>query len=252
MLAAIVREKYKDVAAIKAEQPLIDWQGQLTVGTHRFKAALTARPWALIAECKKASPAKGVFPHNKEVGELAAIYANNGADTLSVLTDKHFNGTLADIAAAQAVCDLPILRKDFVIDSYQIYEARRVKADAVLLIAAILTDEQLCTYLEVAHSLGMDCLVEVHTQEELERVLRTPAEIIGINNRDLKSFVTDIRTTEKLMPLCAGRFVISESGVRTADDAQLLQAWGAKGILVGEGLVTAPDIALRTRELALC
>lgn len=251
MLDGIVKEKYKEVAQRKLEKPLADFQSNLKKGTQRFKQALLARGWALIAECKQASPSKGVFAHGKSVEQLAEIYAKNGADVLSVLTDKHFNGSLSDIAAAKAVCDLPILRKDFVVDTYQIYEARAVEADAILLIAAVLSDEEMITCLEIVKSLGMDALVEVHTLEELERVLKTPAEIIGINNRDLKVFKTNIHTTQKLLAYCQGKFVISESGIFTAEDALLVKSWGAKGILVGEGLVTAPDIAARTRELAL-
>jgi indole-3-glycerol phosphate synthase len=251
MLEAIVREKFKEVAEIKKLQPVEELQKNIKKGLHRFKNALTKREWALIAECKQASPSKGTFTHGKSVGELAAIYAKSGADVLSVLTDKHFNGKLADIAAAKAVCDLPILRKDFVVDTYQIYEARAVEADAVLLIAAVLSDAEILKCLELVKALGMDALVEVHTLEELERVLKTPAEIIGINNRDLKIFKTDIHTTQKLLAHSQGKFVISESGIFTAEDALLVKSWGAKGILVGEGLVTAPDIAARTKELAL-
>ncbi|MCE5284978.1 MAG: indole-3-glycerol phosphate synthase TrpC [Pelosinus sp.] len=251
MLDAILKEKYQEIKQKKQEKPLVGFQNSIKQGTHRFKQALMNRDWALIAECKQASPSKGVFTHGKSVGELARIYAKSGADVLSVLTDKHFNGSLTDIAAAKTVCDLPILRKDFVVDSYQIYEARAAEADGVLLIAAVLSDEKIVECLKLVKSLGMDALVEVHTLAELQRVLKTPAEIIGINNRDLKTFKTDIRTTQKLLAHSAGKFVISESGVFTAEDALLVKSWGAKGILVGEGLVTAPDIAARTRELAL-
>lgn len=251
MLDGIIKEKYQEVSKRKTEKPLEGFKKNIKIGTHRFKKALQAREWALIAECKQASPSKGIFTHGKSVRELAELYAKNGADVLSVLTDKHFNGSLSDISEAKAVCDLPILRKDFVVDEYQVYEARAVEADGILLIAAVLSDEEIAQYLKLIKELGMDALVEVHTLHELERVLKTPAEIIGINNRDLKTFRTDIHTTKELLTHAQGKFVISESGIFTSEDALLVKDWGAKGILVGEGLVTAPDIAARTQELAL-
>lgn len=252
MLEAIVREKYKEVTEAKVQRPLESFIKEIQPGKNRLRQSLTLSNWALIAECKLASPVKGTFRQGRKVGELAAIYAANSATALSVLTDKHFCGSLDDIAAAREVCSLPILRKDFIIDPYQIYEARFAQADAILLIAAILSDDQLRDYLDLAHELGMDCLVETHTLAELKRVLATSAFIVGINNRDLKTFTTDINTTHELLSYCnSERLVISESGVRTAADAMQLKAWGVKGILVGEGLVTAPDIAAKTRELAL-
>jgi indole-3-glycerol phosphate synthase len=251
LLDGIVKEKYKDVAQMKQERPLNTFRNEIKQGAHRFREALLARDWALIAECKQASPSKGVFTHGKSVKELASIYAKNGAAVLSVLTDKHFNGSIEDIAAAKEACDLPILRKDFVVDTYQIYEARAAEADGILLIAAVLNDEELIECLSVVKDLGMDALVQVHTLEELKRVLKLPAEIIGINNRDLKVFKTDIHTTEKLLMYAQDKFVISESGIFTACDALLVKSWGASGILVGEGLVTSPDIAAKTKELAL-
>jgi indole-3-glycerol phosphate synthase len=184
MLDGIIKEKYQDVAQQKQTKPLAGFNDTIKQGTHRFKQALMRRDWALIAECKQASPSKGVFSHGKSVSDLAEIYAGSGADVLSVLTDKHFNGSLADLAAARAVCDLPILRKDFVVDTYQIYEARAAEADGILLIAAVLTDEEIMECLGVVKSLGMDALVEVHTLEELERVLgrrlRLSASTTGI------------------------------------------------------------------------
>ncbi len=252
MLKAIVQEKYREVAGAKTLKPLESFIKELRPGKHRFRQSLAAASWALIAECKLASPVKGIFRQGRKVGELAAIYAANGATALSVLTDKHFCGSLDDITAARSVCCLPVLRKDFIIDPYQIYEARLVQADAVLLIAAILSDDELQQYLDIAHELGMDCLVETHTLAELKRVLTTSAYVVGINNRDLQTFTTDISTTRELLPYCNGeRLVISESGVRSAADALKLKMWGAKGILVGEGLVTSPDIAAKTQELLL-
>lgn len=217
-----------------------------------FRKALQSTPWALIAECKLASPSKGRLCTNHTVAELAQMYTKSGATVLSVLTDAHFCGTLAHIGEVKRVSSLPVLRKDFVIDAYQIYEARCAGADAVLLIAGILSDEQLGEYLVITESLGMDALVEVHTLAELQRVQQTSALIVGINNRDLTRFVTDINTTLQLLPYCdKERMMISESGIKNDADALRLKAAGTRGILVGEGLVTAADISEKVRELAL-
>ena len=252
MLKGIVEKKYGAVAAAKAERPLAKLMPKIVPGQHVFRQALKGSGWSLIAECKLASPAKGIFAAGRKVADLAAIYGENGATALSVLTDMHFKGSLADLAAARKVCKLPILRKDFVVDVYQLYEARAYQADAVLLIAAVLADDLLQECLTVAAELGLDCLVEVHTSEELARVIKLPVEIIGINNRDLTTFKTNIVTTQELMKQCRPeQLLISESGVRSAADAELLKSWGVNGILVGEGLVTAPDIAAMTRALAL-
>lgn len=221
-------------------------------GEFRFRKALQENPWSLIAECKLASPAKGRLCDRYTVAELAQIYTQAGATALSVLTDAHFCGHLAHIGEVKQVSRLPVLRKDFVLDAYQIYEARSAGADAVLLIAAILSDEQLQTYLALTESLGMDALVEVHTLAELERVQRTSALIVGINNRDLTRFVTDINTTLQLMPYCdQGRLIISESGIFTGEDTRRLRNAGVRGVLVGEGLVKASDIAAKAGELAM-
>lgn len=221
-------------------------------GEFRLRKALQENPWSLIAECKLASPAKGRLCDRHTVAELAQIYTQAGATALSVLTDAHFCGQLAHIGEVKQVSRLPVLRKDFVLDAYQIYEARSAGADAVLLIAAILSDEQLQTYLALTESLGMDALVEVHTLAELERVQRTSALLVGINNRDLTRFVTDINTTLQLMPYCEqGRLIISESGIFTGEDTRRLRNAGVKGVLVGEGLVKALDIAAKAGELAM-
>ncbi|CUH96982.1 hypothetical protein P22_3108 [Propionispora sp. 2/2-37] len=252
MLNKIVQAKYKEVEAAKIKLPLSNIRDNVEAGSHVFYNVFMQKDWSLIAECKLASPVKGIFHPGRTVADLAAIYNANGATALSVLTDCHFEGSLDDIGEAKKVSSLPILRKDFIVDIYQIYEARALKADAVLLIAAVLADDEIISCLKVADELGMDCLVEVHTLEELQRVLKTPANIIGINNRDLTTFTTSIHTTHELMQECeTGKLIISESGVRTQEDALLLKSWGVKGILVGEGLVTAPNIALRTRELSL-
>ena len=252
MLDKILALKYQEVTERKQAKPLNKILSEITPGTHSFHQALTDADWALIAECKLASPVKGILSPDRTVPELAQIYAANGATVLSVLTDSHFQGQLQHILAVKEVCSLPVLRKDFIVDVYQIYEARAAQADAVLLIAAVLNDALLKECLSRANELGMDCIVEVHSQEEMERVLALPAILIGINNRDLTTFKTDIATTQRLLnPLPQGRMIISESGVKTKEDALQLKNWGVKGVLVGEGLVTSRDVAAKTRELAL-
>lgn len=252
MLNSIVAKKRYEVANRKQQVPFASLRKAAKPGAFALSQALKSREWGLIAECKLASPAKGMLCEDYTVPELAKTYTEHGALALSVHTDPHFKGLLSDIAAVRAVTGLPILRKDFIIDEYQIYEARAAGADAILLIAAVLPDDRLLDFLHQAWSLGLDCLVEVHTREELHRVLKTPAELIGINNRNLKTFTTDISNTFDLLSDCqADRMVISESGIQSAGDARRLKASGVKGVLVGEGLVKAKNIGERTRELTL-
>ncbi len=251
MLNKITEKKRQAVEIAKVERPLNRLLKNITPGSFAFSKAIKQSEWALIAECKLVSPAKGQLCTDYSVLDLAKLYTKNGAIALSVHTDPHFAGQLEDIAAVRAVTELPILRKDFIVDEYQIYESRVAGADAILLIAHILSDDQLKEYIGIAHGLGMDCLVEVHTLEELERAQQTVATLIGINNRNLETFVTDIQNTFDLLPHCDGRrIVISESGVSTGTQAQRLEEAGVRGILVGEGLVKATDIGSMTRELA--
>lgn len=249
MLNQIVDTIRQQVAARKLIHPLASLSVQ--PGTFAFSQALAATDWALIAECKLASPSKGRLCQTHTVPELARIFTACGAVALSVHTSTPFLGKREDIAAVSAVSPLPILRKDFIIDEYQIYETRAAGADAILLIAAILNDAELNRYLATARSLGMDCLVEVHTLGELERVKQTNAETVGINNRDLTTFTTDIARTFDLLQHCDPRWrIISESGIHDIADARRLQKAGVKGVLVGESLVRAVDIANLTRALA--
>lgn len=250
MLFDIVAEKKEEVAERKRLYPLSRLETE--AGTFAFGKALRQPEWALIAECKLASPVKGRLCETRTVPELAGIYEQHGAAALSVHTDKHFLGALEDIGKVKEHSSLPVLRKDFIIDIYQIYEARAAGADAILLIAAILSRSQTDEFLAAARELGMDCLVEVHTREELETVRKTAAEIIGINNRNLKTFTTDIQTTFDLLAYAdRKKLLISESGIRTGSDARRLKKAGIRGALVGESLVVSGDIAAKTRELAL-
>ncbi len=251
ILAEIVGKKREIVAAAKAEMPLEKIKAKITPDTFRMSKKFKKGGWNLIAECKLQSPAKGRLNKTHTVEELASIYEASGASMLSVHTDPHFLGCNEDFIKVRQLVNLPLLRKDFIIDEYQIYEARMLGADAILLIARILTPEQLREYLYTAWSLGMDALVEVHDEADMRAALSTPAEFIGINNRNLKTFKTDIKQTLDLLP-CAdsNRVLISESGVFTVEDAKVLREAGCDGILVGEGLVRSPDIGTITRKLS--
>ncbi len=206
---------------------------------------------SLIAEVKRASPSKGVFREDFDPEEIARIYEENGATAISVLTDeKYFGGRPEHIGMIKSVSNLPALRKDFIVDEYQIYEARILEADAILLIAAILSDPQLRNYSGLAERLEMSALVEVHTEEELNRALDAGARIIGINNRDLRVFTTDLKITFDLIDkIPEDRTVVSESGINTREDVLRLKDAGADAILVGEALIRERDIGKKVREL---
>src|SRR5438876_11716662 len=220
-----------------------------------FEGALRPSPGAvrLIAEVKKASPSRGVLAEDLDPATLAATYAAHGADAISVLTDeKYFHGSLDDLRRVRAAVDVPLLRKDFTIDEYQLWESRAAGADAVLLIVSILEPARLAELLAAAKGLGLAALVECHTAAELDQALAVGSRIVGINNRDLATFETRIRTTLELLPLIPpGPIVVSESGFFTAADVRRVVAAGAHAILVGEGLVRANDIPAKLRELTL-
>jgi indole-3-glycerol phosphate synthase len=213
--------------------------------------AAAAPEIALIAEVKRRSPAKGDLKLGADAPALAASYCGAGASAVSVLTDERFfSGADADLVAVRGRIPAPVLRKDFTIASYQIYEARALGADAILLIVSLLTDALLETFLATADRLGMDALVEVHSEEEARRAGRIGATIIGINNRDLATFTVDLGTTERIRPLLpASATVVAESGILTRADVERVRAAGAHAALVGEALVTAPDPASKVREL---
>ena len=250
MLNQIVVAIREQVATLKQTRALDP--ASIAPANFALSRTLEAANWSLIAECKLASPAKGQLCESLSVPELAKIFTDNGASALSVHTSAPFKGKLSDIAAVRDVSPLPILRKDFIIDEYQLYESRAAGADAILLIAAILTDAELNQFLATANRLGMDCLVEVHSLAELDRVKGTSASLVGINNRDLTTFTTDIANTFSLLPHCEPHWrLISESGIRSRSDAMQLKQTGIDGILVGESLVKAVDIAAHCRDLAL-
>lgn len=253
ILDEICAKKREEVAARKATAPLKKLQEAAaeTPPPRRFLAALREPGISMIAEIKRASPSKGVFVENVDAVELAAVYERSGARAVSVLTDEpFFRGTLEDLRVVRANVALPCLRKDFVIDEYQIYEARAARADAVLLIVRILSDSQLSDYLKLAGLLGMDALVETHNADEIGRAIKAGAHIVGINNRDLDTFEVRLNTTLELKKLVPGGLaLVSESGIHTRRDVCLLEDGGVDAILVGEALMTSRDIGAKIREL---
>ena len=248
ILAEIVENKRHLVAEAKSNLPLDEVKAKLSCGNFKMSQTIKKGSWSLIAECKLQSPAKGRLNATHSVLELAHIYENNGAAMLSVHTDPHFLGNNEDFIKVRSEIAIPLLRKDFIIDEYQIFESRLLGADAVLLIVRILTPEMLKHFLSIAWSLGMNALVEVHDKADMATALETSANFIGINNRNLKTFTTTIDNTIELLPYAdMSRTLISESGVFTVEDVNKLKDAGCDGILVGEGLVRATDIAEQTR-----
>ncbi|MBA7694158.1 Indole-3-glycerol phosphate synthase [subsurface metagenome] len=255
MLNRIITQKKVEVKEGKKSMPLSCLEEQIAQQEAPLDLALALRGSRvqLIAEVKKASPSRGVLCPNFNPVELAKTYAQGGATAISVLTDeKHFQGSVDHLTAIRKDVKLPLLRKDFIIDTYQVYESRACGADALLLIVAILSQEQLEELLSLSHSLGLKCLVEVHSEGEVERALLSGAEIIGTNNRDLNTFTTDINTTRRLLPLIPPRrIVVSESGIKSRSDVEKLKDWGVNAVLVGEALVTSGDILSKMKELTL-
>ncbi len=260
ILDKILSHKRSEVERQQIKIPLEKLQPALerAPAPRDFAAALRqGEHIALIAEVKKASPSRGVLLENFDHLALAQTYAEHGAAAVSVLTDsRFFQGSLKFLEGIRKLpgWPLPLLRKDFIIDPYQVYEARVYGADALLLIVAALDDENLAALLSLTQELGMHALVEVHTAAELERALAADAQIIGINNRDLHNFVTSLETSEQLAKLLPGGpsrpVLVSESGIFRAADVARLRSCGADAILVGEALVTDPAIGNRVRELA--
>lgn len=257
-LDKIVATKRAEVEALSAHFNLAEAEQQITKldPCRGFEYALTAagrnRRMGLIAEVKKASPSKGLIRTDFDPVSLAAAYEAAGADCISVLTDRdYFQGSNAFLTSVRETVKVPLLRKDFTIDIRQIYEARLIGADAILLIAAILTPEQLGEFHDIAKSIGLDVLVEVHNQEELEGVLKlNKATLIGINNRDLKSFVTNLKTTEALIGLMPkGVTIISESGIAGKQDMDYLESVGADGVLIGEHFMRHENVGEAVHEL---
>jgi indole-3-glycerol phosphate synthase len=248
-LDRIVVTKLQEVEQLKQHLKISDAEREIAdmPACRGFYQALTTRKqrsMGLIAEVKKASPSKGLIREDFHPVELALAYERAGADCISVLTDSdYFQGSNEYLKTVREAVNLPLLRKDFTIDETQIYEARLIGADAILLIAAILTTEQMRSYMALAKDLGLDTLLEVHDREELERALELDAVLIGINNRNLQTFVTDLRTTEDLIRhIPTGKTVVSESGISSPQEMDYLQSVVAHAVLIGEHFMRQPSI----------
>ena len=259
ILDRIVADKRQELERRRKEEPLAVLRERLAQAppTRSLAQALRGPSLGLIAEVKRASPSRGVLRADLDPQALARTYAGSGATAISVLTEEqHFQGSLDDLIAVRAVLDgrgdprPPLLRKDFLFDAYHLFEARAYGADAVLLIAAVLNPGLLAELLDLARTLGLECLVEVHDEQELEQALAAEAQIIGINNRDLRTFEVDLALSERLRPLIpADRVVVAESGIHSRADVERLRALGVNAVLIGEALVTAEDPGGKIREL---
>ncbi len=251
ILDRIIEAKRREVAERKEKTPLAVLEKRIAElpQARDFKAALS--PGAIIAEVKRRSPSRGVLRADLDPAGIARTYEFQGAAAISVLTDAaFFGGSEADLAAVRDAVTLPVLRKEFIIDPWQIHETRAIGADALLLIATILSEKELSEYRKAAESLGIAVLVEAHDGTELDKALAAGAEIVGINSRDLRTFTTDIETARVLAPrVPRDRIVVAESGIRTRREIETLQEAGVQAFLIGETLVAAPDIAGKLAEL---
>jgi indole-3-glycerol phosphate synthase len=258
ILKKIVAHKREEVTAAKSLTSISELKSRIAGledvprGFERHLREAVASGWtAIIAEVKKGSPSKGVIRPDFDPLKIAEIYQNNGATCLSVLTDENFFlGHLHYLTLIRETVSLPLLRKDFICDPYQIFEARAAGADAILLIAAMLDLNKLREFHSIAQEIHLDVLLEVHDEEEMETALKTDCTLIGVNNRNLRSFVTDLGTTGRLAPLIpSDRLLVAESGMSSRADIVLLKAYGANAFLIGESMMREEDIGAKLREL---
>jgi len=254
ILSQIIEEKRKVVEEAKVRCPQDEIVGKLAKVSRprRFAKEISKEHHInLIAEIKKASPSKGVLRKDFDPGKIASIYQVNGASALSVLTEeKFFLGNLAHIREVKEITNLPILRKDFIIDPYQVYESALYGAEAILLIADILSKEELKKFLSLSKKLKLDAVVEVHNEEDIKKALLADAKIIGINNRDLHTFKVDLDVTARLISaIPEDKIIISESGIRSHEDIMTLKSIGVRAVLIGEAFMTASDIETKIKEL---
>lgn len=256
MLTQIIEQTQKCILRAKKKLPQQELaekcKQRQEIAGRDFKYAISKRADInLIAEIKKASPSRGVICKDFSPEDIAKTYQLNGAAALSILTEeKFFQGSINFIKNVKRVCSLPILRKDFIIDEYQIFESSFYGADAILLIANILSEEQIKTYKDIASSLKMDSLIEAHSEEDLNKALSAEADIIGINNRDLQSFKLNLKTAENLIGLIPeGKIIVIESGIKTNSDLMFLKTLGANAVLIGEAFMESEDIGKKVREV---
>ena len=257
ILNRILEVKRAEIAAAQRQKPQASIEAEALAQTAprnflgAIQAKIAAGKAAVIAEIKKASPSKGVIREDFRPAEIAASYASHGAACLSVLTDEQFFQGSADyLKAARSACDIPVLRKDFMIDPYQVYEARAMGADCILLIAAALNLAQMRELEDVAHNLGMSVLVEVHNGEELEQAVQLQTPLLGINNRNLRTFDVTLDTTLSLLPrIPAGKTVVTESGIFTPEDVKLMRDHAVHTFLVGEAFMRQPDPGLALAQV---
>jgi indole-3-glycerol phosphate synthase len=253
VLDQILAAKQQEVEGLRPHSRELRSKAEQADATRSFAAALRAgRTIALIAEFKRRSPSAGWIQETALVAEYVKAYSECGARAISVLTDeKFFGGSLSDLTTARAHAGVPLLRKDFVLEEVQLFEARAAGADAVLLIARSLRDDLLVNLLTTARGIGLDVLVETHNAQEIERALAAGADIIGINNRDLANFTVDFELTTRLLEnIPADVITVAESGVRTVDDVAQLAAAGIDAVLIGETLMRAPDVCAAVSEFA--
>jgi indole-3-glycerol phosphate synthase len=253
ILEKIIEAKEDEVASLRRIRPLQELKDAIAdlPSPRNFSEAISGRDCAIIAEIKKRSPSKGTFREDFNPARIALIYEESGAAAVSLLTDgAFFGGDATHLADIYRSVRLPLLRKDFIIDLYQIYETRYLQADAILLIAGILEKEQLREYASLAQSLGLSVLCEVHRGGELEKALASEARIIGINNRDLTTFSVDLNTSISLAAsIPADRIIVSESGIRSRGDIETLTNAGIHAFLIGETLMTSDDMGRKLQEL---
>ncbi|TGG94963.1 indole-3-glycerol phosphate synthase TrpC [Natronospirillum operosum] len=256
ILRRILARKHEEVAARRRHASEADLRARIAdqAPVRGFVQALenriTRKQSAVIAEIKKASPSKGVIRPDFDPAAIARSYAQHGATCLSVLTDvDFFQGADAYLQQAREACTLPVIRKDFMVDPWQIIESRAIGADCILLIAAALDDDTLRQLHDTALDVGLDVLIEVHSEAELQRVLPLGSRLIGINNRDLHTFEVSLQTTLDLLPQCAGRLVLTESGILEPEDVALMKQHDVHGFLVGEAFMRAADPGVRMAEL---
>jgi indole-3-glycerol phosphate synthase len=255
ILTEIVNNKLKEVAQRKKRHPLEALSSRIAalVPTRNFREAISSSAKInIIAEIKRSSPSSGIMIGNYNPEKLARIYEENGASAISVLTDKKFfGGDLGDLNKAKEACSLPILAKEFIVDEYQIYEARLLGADAILLIARLLSREKLKKYLDLASKLDLECLVEIHEEKEWEKIEDLPLDVVGINNRNLASLKVDLEVSFDLIKkIPSHKIIVSESGIDSREDIHRLKEAGVDAFLIGGALLKSRDVGKKLRELA--